>query len=75
MQNVLISVEDSALDNVMYLLRNLSDVKIINNNVQEDITIDEDLCFLTPEIQKGFDSGVSNESHEEFMKRLKSKYA
>jgi hypothetical protein len=75
MQNVLISVEDSALDNVMYLLRNLSDVKIINNNVKENITIDEDLSFLTPEIQKGFDSGESKESHQEFMNRLKSKYA
>ena len=32
MQNVLISIEDNAVDKVMYLLKNLSDVKIVNED-------------------------------------------
>ena len=31
MQNVLISIEESAVDKVMYLLKNLSDVKILSS--------------------------------------------
>lgn len=47
----------------------------ISINNQKDSTISEDLSYLTPEIQKGIDSGESKESHQEFMNRLKSKYA
>jgi len=34
MQNVLISIEDEAVDKVMYLLRNLSDVMVVEEEIE-----------------------------------------
>lgn len=61
MQNVLISIEDNAVDKVMYLLKNLSDVKIVE---RPDKQSNEDLSFLDNEIDRGLKSGKSSNTHK-----------
>ena len=47
---IVLDVKDGAYDNLMYILKNLPDVKIIN----EEFKVDEDLCLKTLEkIKKG----------------------
>ncbi|KIM13439.1 MAG: hypothetical protein KU38_02015 [Sulfurovum sp. FS08-3] len=45
MQNVTISIEESAVDKVMYLLRNLSDIKILSSSATIE-NQEEDLSFV-----------------------------
>lgn len=71
MQNVLISIEDDAVEKVMYLLRSLSDVKI----VRQERTKDEDLSFLEDAIEAGLQSGRSDKTHQDILKDLKRTYA
>lgn len=35
----------------------------------------DDLSYLSREIETGFESGISNKSHEEIFQELKKKYA
>ncbi len=37
--------------------------------------IPDDLSYLTEEIQKGLDSGISEKTHEQVMQELKERYA
>ena len=47
---IVLDVKDGVYDNLMYILKNLPDVKIID----EEFKIDEDLCLKTLEkIKKG----------------------
>ncbi len=72
---VTIDINDNALDKVMYLLKNLSDVKVLQDVDKVTSKSSEDLSFLDDEIQKGLDSGKSEKTHSGLMNELKQKYA
>lgn len=71
---VTIDINDNALDKVMYLLKNLSDVKVVQNVDKFISDNSENLSFLEDEIQKGLDSGKSDKTHRDLMSELKQKY-
>lgn len=72
---VTIDINDNALDKVMYLLKNLSDVKVVQDVTGVTSKNSENLSFLEDEIQKGIDSGKSDKTHRDLMSELKQKYA
>lgn len=71
MHSIRLDIKDSVFDKVIYFLNNLpkNDVKIFENNFTE-----EDWSQLEPEIDKGLNSGVSDNSHDEIINKIKSKY-
>lgn len=75
MQQVTINIEESAVDKVMYLLKNLPDVKILRDKNEAKKSDMEDLSFLEAEIEKGLSSGRSDKSHTQIIDELKQKYA
>ncbi|MEA3491042.1 MAG: hypothetical protein U9R27_04000 [Campylobacterota bacterium] len=72
---VTIDVKESALEQVMYILRNLSDVKVLQDREEPKKLDAEDLFFLEAEIEKGLGSGRSDKSHAQIIDELKQKYA
>lgn len=70
---VTIDINENAFDKVMYLLKNLSDVRVVQEVKQTGNH--DDLSFLEDEIQKGIDSGKSDKTHIGLMSELKQKYA
>jgi len=72
---VTIDINDNAFDKVMYLLKNLSDVKVLKGADKIASKNSEDFSFLDDEIQKGMDSGRSDKTHNSLMNNLKEKYA
>lgn len=71
---VTIDVKESAVEQVMYLLRNLSDVEVLREKVDLEESLEEDLSFLETEIEKGLKSGRSEKSHTQIIDELKHKY-
>jgi len=67
-----IKVNDDYQKELLMILENLKGVMIDTISKKESI---DDLGFLTTEIEKGLNSGVSSVSHDELFDRLKSKYA
>ncbi|MGM0518906.1 MAG: hypothetical protein ACQERD_04605 [Campylobacterota bacterium] len=69
MHTLKLTIEDEIYHNIMFLLSNL--------NVQglkiEEVTY-EDWSHLESEIEKGLNSGVSSNSHEEIVSKIKQKY-
>ena len=72
MHSIRLNIEDSVFDKVIYFLNNLpkNEVKIIENK-----RINEDWSSLESEIDLGLESGVSEQSHEEIVAAIESKYA
>ena len=71
MHTVVLKIEDSVFDKVIYFLKNLpsNEVSIVEDNIVEDWS------YLEAEIDKGLNSGVSSKSHEDIVNDIKRKYA
>jgi hypothetical protein len=66
-----LNIQDSAFEKVIYFLNNLpkNDIEII-----EEKTIQDDWSHLESEIDKGLNSGVSENTHEDIVSNIKNKY-
>jgi len=71
MHTVKLNIQDNVFDKVIYFLQNLpsNEVEIVEE------TVVEDWSHLESEIDKGLNSGVSDQSHEEIVNAIKRKYA
>ena len=71
MHTIKLHIEDKVFDKIMYFLKNLpkNEVRIVENSVIDDFS------YLEQEIDVGFNSGLSNKSHEDIIKDIKQKYA
>ena len=71
MHTVVLNIEDSVFDKVIYFLKNLpsNEVSIVEDNIVEDWS------YLEAEIDKGMCSQVSPKTHEEVFAELREKYA
>ncbi len=67
-----LKVNDDYQKQLLNILENLKGVMIESISKKDEI---DNLDFLTSEIEKGLNSGVSNTTHDELFKRLKTKYA
>ncbi len=67
-----LKVNDNYQKQLLNILENLKGVMIESISKKDEI---DNLDFLTSEIEKGLNSGVSNTTHDELFKRLKTKYA
>ncbi len=67
-----IKVNDNYQEQLLNILENLKGVMIETISKKEIV---DDLGFLTTEIEKGLNSGVSSITHDELFKKLKVKYA
>ena len=71
MHTIKLNIQDNVFDKVIYFLQNLpsNEVEIVEE------TVVEDWSHLESEIDKGLNSGVSDQSHEEIVNAIKRKYA
>ena len=67
-----IKVNDDYQKELLTILENLKGIMIDGIAKKEG---DDDLGFLTKEIEKGLASGISDATSDEIFERLKSKYA
>jgi hypothetical protein len=64
-----IEVNDNYQKQLLNILENLKGTMIESISKKDEI---DDLGFLTSEIEKGLESGVSSTTHDELFKRLKT---
>jgi len=67
-----IEVNSTYQKQLLNILENLKGTMIESISKKDEI---DDLGFLTSEVEKGMDSGVSGTTHKELFRRLKTKYA
>ena len=71
MHTVKLKIDDSIYQNVMFMLSNLK----VNGLEIEEEYVQEDWSHLESEIDKGLNSGICSNSHEEIVSEIKKKYA
>ena len=72
MHRLKLNIQDSVYDKIYYFLSNLPQNEV---QIVEDNEIIDDWSHLEKEIDRGFDSGISDKSHEDIVSDIKRKYA
>ncbi|MCK9491388.1 MAG: hypothetical protein M0Q24_04800 [Sulfurimonas sp.] len=73
MHTIKLTVEDDIYHNIMFLLSNLN-VKGLTIDTDKKFKNIEDLSCLESEIDRGIASGISQNSHEDVINKIKLKY-